>query len=583
MRHYLSLLFILLLYGAGFSLTLVAKTQASEVKILSRQYLLGDDPQFKSVDLADQHWHTLHAGFPELTSNFWLRFHVRVDPQATQTLMGIRSSAVASYELYWDGVLIGRSGVVGQNRDTEVAGPLDLASPIPVTLYTPGKHVISMRMSNYHSVQPIRGQHMYFWVGSFEKVASIHHKRNAVPIMILGGLLIIALYCLQLHFIYARDTALLLFSLLCFVVSALLVAEIWRGTLGYAYPWQLPRLRAINLLTFLVACLLPLFLLYHFALKHKQKIMAGLIVVLLCVEVLVRGYDEISIAMFTAAFVLSLAITLYAWRLGKQGTKQMAVAIFVILLGSLINPERFADIFFFPCFAVLIFIVLNSLTLRMKQIQNERDAAQLNSAQLEVMLLKKNIQPQFILNTLTSIEQWIEESPQTAIRFIDALADEFRLMNAMADQKQVPLKQELELCRSHLQIMSYRKDMTFTLVTQGVDPQLLLPPAILHTLIENALTHNFYYQGEITLTLSQAPGNEGQGIVLALRAPLSQSRGQSKGQSKSANKTRISTGTGLKYIEARLEQSYPGLWCLEASQTDEYWQTKISLNTLGVS
>jgi hypothetical protein len=33
--------------------------------------------------------------------------------------------------------------------------------------------------------------------------------------------------------------------------------------------------------------------------------------------------------------------------------------------------------------------------------------ALVNSAQLEIMLLKKNIQPHFILNTLTSIEQWI--------------------------------------------------------------------------------------------------------------------------------------------------------------------------------
>ena len=109
--------------------------------------------------------------------------------------------------------------------------------------------------------------------------------------------------------------------------------------------------------------------------------------------------------------------------LKQPGTRLAAFALGFVLLGALLMPLSFADQYFFPSFAVFILIELSALTRKMKATQMQRNQAQMNAAQLEISLLRKNIQPHFILNTLTSIEQWIEESPQTAVAFIDSLVD----------------------------------------------------------------------------------------------------------------------------------------------------------------
>ncbi|MCJ8268940.1 MAG: histidine kinase, partial [Psychrosphaera sp.] len=400
------------------------------------------------------------------------------------------------------------------------------------------------------------------------------------PIMILGGLLIIALYFLQLYWIYARDKPFLMFSLLCFAVSALLITESYKGLFGYTYDWHIFRLTLVGFWTGLVAVLLPLFLLYQFELPFKQRLTLGAALTMLAINTWVPGYDFSAEIMFVVAFIWALIIALYAWKKHKQGAMLTVLGLLVVVLTKVLVPYGFEDSLFFPSFGILILCVLTTLTQRMKVTQQERNEALVNSAQLEIMLLKKNIQPHFILNTLTSIEQWIEEEPQTAVKFIDALADEFKVMNAMADQKQVPLAQELDLCRSHLQIMSYRKDMQFELATINTNPELLIPPAIIHTLIENALTHNIYLQGTINMPLTQSTVE--QGICLELTAPLNLPKNlPNKEPNKEANKLDSqSNGTGLKYIRSRLEESYPGLWDLQEQQTEQYWITKIIFKDL---
>ena len=55
-------------------------------------------------------------------------------------------------------------------------------------------------------------------------------------------------------------------------------------------------------------------------------------------------------------------------------------------------------------------------------------AAQLAAARLELELLKKNIQPHFLLNTLATIMETIEEGPKTAAALVESLAGEFRIL-----------------------------------------------------------------------------------------------------------------------------------------------------------
>ena len=51
--------------------------------------------------------------------------------------------------------------------------------------------------------------------------------------------------------------------------------------------------------------------------------------------------------------------------------------------------------------------------------ENAEREAQLKSARLENELLKKNINPHFVLNTLTSVIVWLRKDPISAIKLID--------------------------------------------------------------------------------------------------------------------------------------------------------------------
>jgi LytS/YehU family sensor histidine kinase len=237
----------------------------------------------------------------------------------------------------------------------------------------------------------------------------------------------------------------------------------------------------------------------------------------------------------------------------------------LVLLISVYFSETFQDQYFFPSFGLIIITVLVSLINQLSRVQKERNRAQLLSAQLEISLLKKNIQPHFILNTLTSIEQWIVESPNSAIEFIDALADEFKLLNEISSKPLISINDELKLCQAHLKIMGFRHDLQFTLETKSISNDLMLPPALIHTLLENCFTHNRYAHSPTTFVLSCI--DQSNSFKLIMKSPIS---------SNSSSRS-LDTGTGLKYIESSLTENFANNWKMNSSAINKLWVTEIEL------
>jgi LytS/YehU family sensor histidine kinase len=149
---------------------------------------------------------------------------------------------------------------------------------------------------------------------------------------------------------------------------------------------------------------------------------------------------------------------------------------------------------------------------------------------------------------------------------IEALAGEFRALAAMSGKILVPLADELELCRRHLEVMSYRKDHVFVLNSDDVDLAQCLPPATLHTLLENALTHNAYAGGAV-FTLETARSASGL-RACRLRSPLE-------------GRTRRSgcdgRGRGHAYVSARLQEAFGDDWSFVAGPEGAEWVDTIEM------
>src|SRR5690606_5193853 len=175
-------------------------------------------------------------------------------------------------------------------------------------------------------------------------------------------------------------------------------------------------------------------------------------------------------------------------------------------------------------------------------------------------------QPHFLLNTLTSLIDWVEESPKKGALFIEALAKEFDLFNRIENQTLIPITQEITLCRTHLEIMEYRKEVNYFWKEEGIDPEEKIPPAILHTLLENGITHSLPLEdNSIKFKLIfESTGHYKCYTFLTFAAGVSQPGSKEE-------------GTGLKYIKARLTESYGSKWDFTSEPTGHGWKNTIKI------
>jgi LytS/YehU family sensor histidine kinase len=266
-----------------------------------------------------------------------------------------------------------------------------------------------------------------------------------------------------------------------------------------------------------------------------------------------------------AMWVASVAVAVAAM---VQKARGAGVVLAGLLVSAVVNYFLVYDFGLFICFTLIVLCMLYLHTIRVRALDNERQAAQLLSARLKLELLKKNIQPHFIKNTLTSMLDWVEESPAQGAVFIQALAREFDILNDIAEATLIPVGKEIELCQHHLRVMQFRKEIQYELEQSGIDPAEFIPPAIFHTVLENGITHSLPpADGRIRFQLSfERRGGRRQYRLLT----CAHSRPEAKS-------SREGSGTGFRYIAARLTESYGEGWEFHSAAVPEGWLTSITI------
>ena len=278
----------------------------------------------------------------------------------------------------------------------------------------------------------------------------------------------------------------------------------------------------------------------------------------------VPHHETATYAAFAVALGGAMLMTGWATVTRQRGAPLALLGVGVCGGALVIAGHEFMDGAFFPAFGALIAGILVSMGLQTRDEERRLAAARATAARLETELLKKHLQPHFLMNTLTSIVEWVETDPPRGAQAIESLSAELRTLVDVSGEALIPVGRELDLCRAHLAVMGFRRGVEVTLDSEGVDRAQPIPPAVLHTLIENAMTHNAYREGKVRFTLEQM--NEGTWRELRLCVPL-------VGEPRPA---RIDGG-GLRYVRARLEESLPGHWSLKLGAEDGAWVTQIGL------
>jgi two-component system, LytTR family, sensor kinase len=125
--------------------------------------------------------------------------------------------------------------------------------------------------------------------------------------------------------------------------------------------------------------------------------------------------------------------------------------------------------------------------------QGELRASQLEArlAQAQLEVLKGQLHPHFLFNTLHAISTLIHRDPEAADEMLAQLSDLLRMTLATVGVQEVPLQQELEFLRRYLDIQQTRFADRLKVVVD-VPPDTLdvrVPNQVLQPLVENAIHH----------------------------------------------------------------------------------------------
>lgn len=107
-------------------------------------------------------------------------------------------------------------------------------------------------------------------------------------------------------------------------------------------------------------------------------------------------------------------------------------------------------------------------------------------------LLKNQISPHFLFNSLSALTQIVYENKERAANFIHELANVYRYILDNRNQSVISLEDELAGLQSYLYLIKMRFPDSFQvhISLSEENKNTLVPPLILQMLIENAIKHN---------------------------------------------------------------------------------------------
>lgn len=138
---------------------------------------------------------------------------------------------------------------------------------------------------------------------------------------------------------------------------------------------------------------------------------------------------------------------------------------------------------------VVVILILTFVFFRQRKIRSSQAATQ-----LQQKLLRTQMNPHFIFNSLASIESFIyEHQPKEAGVYLSRLSRLMRLILENSTEDYITLEREIEILNNYLSLQKLRLDdqLSYSIeVGPGINPAYTkLPPMLLQPFVENAIEH----------------------------------------------------------------------------------------------
>jgi len=198
-----------------------------------------------------------------------------------------------------------------------------------------------------------------------------------------------------------------------------------------------------------------------------------------------RIFIQLSFSIMLA-LLISVAFTLFANSISHYSED---------LHGVLIN-----NALIFSAVTIFITAIFEGWLYFLKSQQAEQMAKNLQEelSQIKFEVLKSQINPHFMFNSLNVLSGLINKDTAKAQQFIDEFSHIYRYVLDTIEQPVTTLEKELDFMRSYLflQQIRYGDDLSYSINIPADFLQLVLPPLSLQTVLENATKHNIINESQ---------------------------------------------------------------------------------------
>jgi len=189
--------------------------------------------------------------------------------------------------------------------------------------------------------------------------------------------------------------------------------------------------------------------------------------------------------------------------------------------------------------------------------------------QTELALLKAQINPHFLFNTINNIDILIQKDATAASRYLNQLSDMMRFMLYETSSELIPLAKELEYIKKYIELQKIRtsNEKYVNLIISGSTENLKIAPAIFIPFIENAFKHSTNKKIENAINIAfEIEKNE---ITFTCLNYFENSETFKQAES----------GLGIDLIKQRLHLLYNENHTLDIVKKDNQFEVKLKIKT----
>jgi ligand-binding sensor domain-containing protein len=211
-----------------------------------------------------------------------------------------------------------------------------------------------------------------------------------------------------------------------------------------------------------------------------------------------------------------------------------------------------SGLFLFVCIALVAAVAYWLVSRRIKGIR-KKAAIEKQMSELELKALKAQMNPHFIFNSLSSIQESIvNNKTEAASRYLGKFSKLIRAVLENSDRKLITLQQEIDYLKLYLELESFRfDDFSFSLDAEAIEDVsfIKISPMLVQPYVENAIKHGLSHkEGSKKLSISFRP------YGLSLLQVVIEDNGIGRRQSAIINESRVAShqSMGMKITEERL-------------------------------